>query len=84
MKYSLKKIAYILITPEQDAIITELVDEKYKCYAGYWDIWFYKMLHSGAIDEWNDSDLTSVSAIKQFMDEYHIKTYMIVNVPLYP
>ena len=79
-----RKSTYIAITPEQDAIITELVDEKYKCYAGYWDIWFYKMLHSGAIDDWNESRLTSESAIKQFMDEYHIKTYMTANVPLYP
>ncbi len=79
-----RKFAYIAITPEQDAIITELVDEKYKCYAGYWDIWFYKMLHSGAIDDWNESGLTSESAIKQFMEEYHIKSYMIANVPLYP
>ena len=79
-----RKSTYIAITPEQDAIITELVDEKYKCYAGYWDIWFYKILHSGAIDDWNESRLTSESAIKQFMDEYHIKTYMTANVPLYP
>ena len=79
-----RKSAYIAITPEQDAIITELVDEKYKCYAGYWDIWFYKMLHSGAIVDWNESGLTSESAIKQFMDEYHIKTYITANVPLYP
>lgn len=79
-----RKSTYIAITPEQDAIITELVDEKYKCYAGYWDIWFYKMLHSGAIDDWNESGLTSESAIKQFMEEYHIKTYITINVPLYP
>lgn len=79
-----RKLYYVVMTPEQDAIITDLVDEKYKCYAGYWDIWFYKMLHSGAIEEWNESKPSTESDIKQFIDDYSISSYMITEIPVYP
>ena len=56
----------------------ELVDEKYKCYAGYWDIWFYKMLHSGAIEEWNDSDLTFSCTYGAFSMHDHIVSIVVL------
>jgi hypothetical protein len=76
-------IYYISITPEQDAIITELVDEKYKCYAGFWDIWFYKILDPRRTVEWNNSNLTSYEEIKKFMEDNRVAEKIERGVPLY-
>lgn len=77
------KMEYIIVSPEQDSIITELVDEKYKCYAGYWDIWFYKILNSKQIDDWNFSEYTTHDTIRQFMQDKSIATKLESHVPIY-
>ncbi len=77
------KTEYIIVSPEQDSIITELVDEKYKCYSGYWDIWFYKILNSKQIDDWNYSVFTTHDTIRQFMQDKSISTKLENLVPIY-
>ena len=80
---SFSYIYYVSITPEQDAIITELVDEKYKCYAGFWDIWFSKILDPLRTNEWNNSNLTSYEEIKKFMEDNRVAEKIERGVPLY-
>ena len=78
------KINHVEITPEQDAIITELVPAEYKCYAGYWDIWFYKMLYSIETKEWNSTQPATSSEIQQLMEKFNIYNRLTTNVPIYP
>lgn len=81
---SFAKVYYISITPEQDAIITELVDEKYKCYAGYWDIWLYKALDPMSIFEWNSMNPSTRDEINKFMEEKTLSRKLEISVPVYP
>lgn len=78
------KINHVEMTPEQDAIITELVPAEYKCYAGYWDIWFYKMLYSIETKEWNSTQPDTSSEIQQLMEKFNIYNRLTTNVPIYP
>ena len=74
---------YIVISPEQDAIITELVDEKYKCYSGYWDIWLYKVLNSKQINDWNYYAPSTVDTVKQFMQDNSVASKLENHIPIY-
>lgn len=73
----------IVMSPKQDAIITDLVDEKFKCYAGYWDIWFYKILNSKLIEDWNYSDYSTIDSVMQFMQDNLIANKLENHIPTY-
>ncbi len=78
------RINQIEITPEQDSVITELVPSEYKCYAGYWNIWFYKMLYSIETQEWNSTKPATSSEIQKLMEKFNIYKRLTTDVPVYP
>lgn len=73
----------IELTPEQDAIINELVDEKYRVYAGYWDIWFMDIMSSADVCEWNKAALTTRESILKFLEDHYWFERVESDIPVY-
>lgn len=77
------KSVCIELTPEQDAIINELVDEKYRVYAGYWDIWFMDIMPSSWVEKWNKAAPTTRESILKFLEDHYWFERVERHIPVY-